>query len=94
MTNVAFEAFSCYEFEGASSWLVADVNIECDTEEHRSALTLAWVAIVMYPIGLIVLNGALLYTARHAIRSRSPTKLSLALAFLHSEYEPHLFWWS
>jgi hypothetical protein len=43
--------------------------------------------------GLIVLNAALLYRARDAIRSNKPTALSNAIGFLHREFEPHVFWW-
>ncbi len=67
VTNVAFEAFSCFEFEGASSWLIADVSIECGTDEHFQAQGLAWVAIALYPIGLLLLNATLLRHARRAI---------------------------
>ena len=32
VTNVAFEAFSCYEFDnGTSAYLVSDVSIACST---------------------------------------------------------------
>ena len=88
VTNVAFEAFSCFEFEGSSSWLIADVSIQCGSDEHLQAQALARVAIAIYPIGLIVLNASLLFHARHAISFGPRTELSKALAFLHSEYKP------
>eukprot|EP00966_Prymnesium_polylepis_P138517 3200459-Prymnesium_polylepis.1 len=88
----AFEAFSCYPFT-ASRYLKVDVAIRCDTGEHNGAKGLAAIAILMYPIGLIVLNAVLLYRARKAIRSNRPTALSNAIAFLHREFEPHVFWW-
>ena len=54
---------------------------------------LAWTAIVIYPVGLIAINASLLFCARRAIVSKRQTTLSKATAFLHKEYEPHLFWW-
>ena len=54
---------------------------------------LAWAAIILYPVGLLALNVALLYAARHAILSDNPTLLSSSIAFLYREYEPHMFWW-
>lgn len=92
IANVAFDAFSCYKFKD-SEWLKADVAIQCDTQPHYDALALAWAAIVIYPIGLLLVNAALLFAARHAISSGRPTDLSRAIAFLYREYEPHLFWW-
>ena len=90
---VAFEAFSCYTFEDGSGWLVADVAIACQSERHRTAKTLAWVAIAFYPVGLLALNAALLFMARHAIRLQKPSKASAALAFLHREYALEFYWW-
>ena len=88
----AFEAFSCYKFT-ESRWLKADVAIQCYSEAHDQVKGLAWVAIVLYPCGLLALNAALLFKARHAIRSQKSTALSRSIAFLHREYLPHLFWW-
>ena len=92
--TVAFEAFSCFEFEGNRGWLVADTTIQCRTSDHDFALALAWVAIALYPVGMLVLNASLLFCARKEIRSGKPSsRLSKAIAFLYKEYEPHVFWW-
>ena len=87
VTNVAFEAFSCYEFEGGRSWLVADVAIECKTLDHDHAKDLARVAIAVYPVGIFVLNAALLFSARKAIYYEQPTMLYRTIDFLHREYQ-------
>jgi len=86
------DAFSCYEFID-SEWLKADVAIQCGTHEHDDAKALAWAAIFFYPVGLLVLNAALLFTARKAISSGRHTPLSGRISFLYREFEPHLFWW-
>ena len=93
-TNTAFDAFPCYEFADGSRWLKADVAIDCDsaTYKHDVVLT-AWAAVVIYPVGLVVLNASLLFCARKAIVSKRETTLSKAIEFLHKEYEPHIFWW-
>ena len=64
------------------------------TPEHDGIKDLAWLAIVLYPVGLVLLNVMLLWRARGAIRRRdvSPTPLSRAIEFLHREYHPHIFW--
>ena len=69
VTNVAFEAFSCFEFdEGAQRFLATDESITCNTpapfgdfggtrsQEHDQVMLVAAVAVAIYPIGLIVLN--------------------------------------
>ena len=90
--NAAFEVFACYEFENGRGWLVADVGIECHTDEHQRVMNLAWVAIGMYPVGLFVLIATLLMRARHDIKSNRKSRLFRATAFLHREYEPHFYW--
>ena len=92
VTTLAFDAFTCYHFT-KSEWLRADVAIQCDTSQHSEAKALAWVAICLYPVGLFVINAALLYAARKAIVSKRPTTLSKAISFLHAEYDLTLFWW-
>ena len=92
VTTAAFDAFACHTFT-QSKWLKVDVSIQCGTTEHAKVIGLAWVAIVLYPIGLLALIGGLLFAARHAILANKPTALSRATAFLHREYEVHLFWW-
>ena len=67
--------------------------IQCNTREHGDVKGLAWSAIIIYPIGLIVLYGTLLFKARHAILTGRETALSRAIRFLYREYHPHFFWW-
>ncbi len=98
MTNIAFEAFACHTFTNSeglveSRWLKADVSIQCGTDEHNEAIALSWMAILLYPIGLLALCGGLLFAARSAILTKRPTALSRAISFLWFEFEPHFFWW-
>ena len=94
ITNVAFDGFPCYKFSDGSQYLKADLSVSCNDDEYVwVVLPMVWTAIIIYPIGLIVLNAALLFCARSAIMERRETMLSRATAFLHKEYESHLFWW-
>jgi len=93
VTNVAFEAFSCFQFEDGAGYLMADVSIECYTSEHRAAQAIACVAILLYPVGLFLLNGALLFRVRKAVLAGKPTPLSRSVAFLHREYQPLVYFW-
>jgi hypothetical protein len=99
VTNTAFEAFSCYEFEqDRFSVLIADVSITCTTNgeataEWRNVQALAVLAICMYPVGLLVITGALLFHERRVIRARRSTLLSEAIRFLYDEYDVWAYWW-
>ena len=52
----------------STSWLRADVSIKCGTEAHGQAKTLGWVAILVYPVGLVLVYGGLLYRGRKEIK--------------------------
>jgi hypothetical protein len=93
ITNQSFEAFSCYTFDDGSRWLISDVSIQCDTSEHTRAVTLAWLAVAIYPIGCFILNGCLLTAARWDIRARRKTPLTEAISFLYSEFERQWYAW-
>jgi hypothetical protein len=99
VTTTAFEAFSCYEFEqDRFSVLIADVSITCTTNGEKTAdlrqvQALAVLAICMYPVGLLVITGGLLFHERRLIRARRSTLVSDAIRFLYIEYEPWAYWW-
>ena len=100
VTTIAFEAFSCYTFDGddtTRAFLVGDVAIECSTAdavsaEQEAVKAVAWFAIVLYPVGVLGLFAALLLAARKAILLKQPTPLSSATSFLHREYSPDFYW--
>ena len=96
VTQVAFETFSFHTFDEATpgevSWLRADVRIKYGSPEYREARAAAMGAILLYPVGALLLCAALLFYARGAIKNRHETPLSKAIYFLHDGYEPHLFW--
>jgi hypothetical protein len=94
VTQIAFEAFPCHKFESDSlGWLKADVSIKCGSPAHSSATGVAWLAISLYPVGLISINAMLLFKARQAIVDGIETPLTRAIGFLHKEYDPICFWW-
>ena len=55
VSSSAFRAFSCEEFGNGQSFLRADFAIECDTEAYDRVERLAWVGILLYPVGISVL---------------------------------------
>ena len=91
VTNLAFDAFSCWDLDGRR-YLKVDVAIECGTAEHDRAKRLAWVAIILYAFGLLLLNAALLFWARKDLLKRRQTQFTQMIDFLHGEFKPHFFW--
>jgi len=98
VTTVAFAAWPCYTFEQANlfqgaSYLIADVNITCGSDEHRKVQSWAWIAVCLYPVGALATCAVLLAVVRRAVVSSKPTPLSRAVAFLYREYKPGWHWW-
>ena len=92
VSNVAFSAWPCYDFE-ESRWLIVDVAIQCGSPAHDQALASAWIAVALYPFAQLVGFFLLLWFSRDAIKTNRPTKLSLATKFLWRDYEPQFYWW-
>lgn len=84
----------------AAAFLVADVSVKCSSPwggettqpEHVAITNLAIVMVVVYPVGLILLNGVLLYRNRVAIQRRRATASCVAIRFLWAEYERFFYW--
>lgn len=93
MTNVAFRAFACYDFGDGERFLMADVAVACGSEAHAAIESIAWAAIILYPLGIWVFTLALLCVARQDILAQKRTALMRALNFIHGDYEPLFFWW-
>ena len=92
VSSLAFQAFSCEPFDG-TRFLRADYSLNCDADEYGAVINLAWAAIVLYPLAIPLVCLVLLLSTRKAILTEQPTPLSGALAFLHQDYEPSMFWW-
>ena len=94
-----FSAFACQGFgyddaTGAEHlYLHADLAIRCAGDAYRTLTSEATGLILLWPVGVPVLFLALLRIARPAIVQRLPSALSVAVSFLHAEYEPELFFW-
>ena len=56
VSSAAFRAFSCEEFSNGRSFLRADYAVECGTEEHRQVQSIAWLGILLYPVGISVVE--------------------------------------
>lgn len=98
MSSASFRAFSCERFDDGREFLRADYSVECSTamhvsEEHTSAKSLAWLGILLYPVGISCVYVLLLRGARRAILEDRPTPLSKALGFLVRDFAPSYYWW-
>ena len=87
VTNVAFESFSCYDFQ-EGSYLMADVSVDCQGSEITGIYILSTIALVTYPLGLFVLYINQLVRVRHEM-GEGNVRWSLraeCTRFLYKEY--------
>jgi hypothetical protein len=101
ISNVSFLAprpcrpvwFEAVDDAPKRGWLRADVSIECNTPEHEYVKLLAWVAVLVYPIGMWLGCFALLRKASTTIFSGKSTPFSRSVSFLYACYRVPAFWW-
>ena len=98
VSSTAFQAFSCETFDSGDgsadrSFLLADFAIECGTPEHHDVQNLAWIGILLYPVGISGLYIILFRKANRAILNERPTALSRALGFLTLDFEKEWYPW-
>jgi hypothetical protein len=67
VSTVVFQAFPCYTFDDGSSYLKADLSIDCNAPEYSGMVTYAVLMTIMYPIGVTGMYAALLWRQRKAI---------------------------
>ena len=89
----AFRALDCEEFDDGTRFLRSDYSLDCNDAEYGRVVSLAWVAITIYPVCVPLLYLTLLLSARKAILTEQPTDLSRSLSFLHQDYAPSMYWW-
>ena len=100
VTRSLFLAFKCESIgyddltspAESQTYLSASLNVECYSPEHAQIYTTAWVFIVLWPLALPLLYGALLFRSRHAILNHQPSTLSRAIRFLWFDYDDRYFW--
>ena len=101
VTSLAFRTFeACTTFsdemgEGQSYLVSSRKNfaVACPSDELKHAQSLAWVAIILYPVGVVVLCAWLLYLGRaKLLLDEQSTPYTRSIAFLHAPFVPAYFY--
>ena len=100
VTALAFRAFEeCEEWRvdehgSTQRYLLSyskNYAIECPSDELTRVQGLAWCAIILYPVGVLVLCTLLLFSTRQRLLLEDHNTFSQALGFMHSSFVPHYF---
>ena len=101
VTALAFRMFEpCTTFSDevgqSQRWLVSSRKhyaVVCPSPELAQAQSVAWVAILLYPVGVIVLSAWLLYLGRQTLLLEDEnTPYTRAISFLHAPFAPSYFY--
>ena len=72
----------------AQRWLISPRKhyaVACPSNELSAAQSLAWGAIMLYPVGMVVLSAWLLYLGRQTLLLEGEsTPYTRSIAFLHA----------
>ena len=96
-----FDTFDCIEYDLDDSkvrtFLNADLQIICSgndyPEEYEEIKYIAYIFLALWPIGMPLIFGFVLFPIRAALWQRQQTRWVLATEFLHKDYKPAYFWW-
>ena len=101
VTSLAFRTFEeCTSFTdevgGSQAFLVSfpkHYALACPSDELTDAQSIAWVAIFLYPVGVVVLCAYLLSISRQVLLlEEQATPCTRSIAFLHAPFVPKFFY--
>ncbi|CAN0046228.1 unnamed protein product, partial [Phaeothamnion confervicola] len=104
VSTAVFQTFACDDLRGAGAaqYLRADYSIQCYTPTHTVYMTYAAFMALVYPIGIPLVYGWMLWAQRRRIavsRATMPEAERLAdptirmTRFLWQPYKREVFWW-
>jgi len=100
VSSSIFRAWYCISYShddlDEHSFLAQDPAVRCDgSDEHNRILTVAWIFVCVWPIGMVAVYAALLIPCHRMLRHDEPSDFPLlrATAFLHRDYKAAFYWW-
>jgi hypothetical protein len=67
VSTAVFKVFPCYQFDDDTSFLKADLSIDCSGSERPAILAYGVLMVLVYPVGITTMYAALLHKHRKAI---------------------------
>ena len=101
VTALAFRLFEdCTTFTDelgeSQAFLISDRKhyaVPCPSDELKGAQSTAWLAIFLYPVGIILLSAWLLYLGRSTLLlEQESTPYTRSISFLHAPFKPTYFY--
>lgn len=94
VSSTVFRMFACEVLDDSKEYLRADYTIECDSPKHEALQVYAALTILVYPVGIPVLYGVLLFRNREVLKYENPQLTHLkAMEDLWKPYKPGRFYY-
>ena len=93
VSTTTFRTFLCdtrFVEDKSVSFLEADLTLSCESTEYKQLEVLAFIGLLLYPVGVNALYAGLLFRARDAIQHRDGAGAE-HLSFLFRSYGPKSF---
>ncbi|EOD07169.1 hypothetical protein EMIHUDRAFT_97003 [Emiliania huxleyi CCMP1516] len=88
------ESYDINVFTGDTrSYLVADLDVLCSTDEHRGLDAYFWAFFVLWPVLVPLAFLALLLSIRSEVRAQRVRATARASRFLWRDYDPRFLFW-
>lgn len=94
VSATVFKMFTCDSLDDGNDYLRADYGILCTDAKHRALQVYAGVMIMVYPVGIPLLYGVLLFQHRAVLADASADKTAAEpIASLWEAYRPERFYY-
>lgn len=94
VSSTVFRMFACDPLDDGERYLRADYRILCTGAKHRALQVYAAIMIAVYPVGIPLLFGVLLYRHRGVLsQSRGDKAVALSIVSLWAPYRPSHFYY-
>ena len=94
VSSMVFRVFACDSLDDGETYLRADYRILCTGRKHRVLQVYAAIMIAVYPVGIPLLFGVLLYRHREVLSGSGVDKAAAqSIASLWAPYRPSCFYY-
>jgi len=98
-TNRAvFRAWDCepYEFSATEDhyYMRSSPLTRCGSSDHHQILAVAFVFMMMWPVGSVAIFLGLALRARRRLLNNNPDRFVRATLFLHGDFKPEYYYWA
>ena len=90
VNNVTMSVFKCRELDEGLAVLAADPSVVCGTKQHKSAVVVGWLSVVLITVGLPLQAFVQMYLNRGRLDTLT---MRVRLGFFFQNYRTEVYWY-